>query len=223
MPSNKYKKFELFHSILPFKIGGSSSTKRFITGRRVPVQARPKGCIFLNSNERTVKKICPFPLERDSVGVPLYELRPRSSPLYSHKTFEIPIALLRRINIRLIIFLNTLLVVGKTVEETKMNRDTMVFLLQNLGFVINMKKSQLEPVQVIEFLGHENQLPRLNFMSSPGKGRKDYKPMSNSTMQSTDNSDGPEKSNRVAIFYSTSCSPRQAANVLPTAATNIEF
>ena len=75
------------------------------------------------------------------------------APLIFTKLLKIPIALLRRINIRLIIFLDDMLVMGKTVGETKMNRDTMVFLLQKLGFVINLKKSQLEPVQVIEFLG----------------------------------------------------------------------
>ena len=34
-----------------------------------------------------------------------------------------------------------------------MSRDTVIFLLQNLGFIINWKKSVLTPVQEIEFLG----------------------------------------------------------------------
>lgn len=34
-----------------------------------------------------------------------------------------------------------------------MARDTLIFLLQNLGFLINEKKSQFQPVQQIEFLG----------------------------------------------------------------------
>ena len=33
------------------------------------------------------------------------------------------------------------------------SRDTLIFLLQNLGFVINIGKSALMPVQEIEFLG----------------------------------------------------------------------
>ena len=36
-----------------------------------------------------------------------------------------------------------------------MSRDILVFLLQHLGFVINLKKSALEPSQQIEFLGLE--------------------------------------------------------------------
>ena len=32
-------------------------------------------------------------------------------------------------------------------------RDTLIFLLQNLGYVINLKKSILQPVKQLEFLG----------------------------------------------------------------------
>ena len=116
----------------------SSSAKRFITGRRLPVQAGTKGCIFLHSNK--VKEIYPFPLERNSVGVPLHVLRSQSSSTYIHKTFENTHYSSEK-NKYLIIFLNNMLLMGKTVEETKINRDTVVFLLQNLGFVINLKKS----------------------------------------------------------------------------------
>jgi len=38
-------------------------------------------------------------------------------------------------------------------EELFVLRDTLIFLLQNLGFVLNMRKSVLEPCQQIEFLG----------------------------------------------------------------------
>ena len=40
-------------------------------------------------------------------------------------------------------------------EELLMSRDTMIFFLTQLGFVINLKKSVLVPVQQIEFLGLE--------------------------------------------------------------------
>ena len=36
-----------------------------------------------------------------------------------------------------------------------MSRDTVIYLLQNLGFTINIKKSILHPCQEIEFLGME--------------------------------------------------------------------
>ena len=46
-----------------------------------------------------------------------------------------------------------MLLIGHSLEEIIMSRDTVIFLLQHLGFVINWKKSVLTPVQEIEFLG----------------------------------------------------------------------
>ena len=42
---------------------------------------------------------------------------------------------------------------GSTLQEIMTARDTLIFLLQNLGFVINLKKSILQPVKQLEFLG----------------------------------------------------------------------
>ena len=52
-----------------------------------------------------------------------------------------------------IIYLNDFLILGKTLEETILNWDTVIYLLLNLGFVINLKKSIFHPPQTIQFLG----------------------------------------------------------------------
>ena len=52
----------------------------------------------------------------------------------------------------MIIYLHDMLICH-SLEEIFMSRDTVIFLLQNLGFIINWKKSVLTPVQEIEFLG----------------------------------------------------------------------
>ena len=69
------------------------------------------------------------------------------------KLLKVPKALLRRLNIRLKIHLDDILLMGRTLEEILMSRDTSVFLLQHLSFVINLKKLVLKPSQQIEFLG----------------------------------------------------------------------
>ena len=46
-----------------------------------------------------------------------------------------------------------MLVFGATLEEVEQARDSVIYLLKNLGFVINYKKSILTPTQIIEFLG----------------------------------------------------------------------
>ena len=55
--------------------------------------------------------------------------------------------------IRIIVYLDDFLILGKTFEETILSRDTVIYLLQNLGFVINLKKSILHPTRRIEFSG----------------------------------------------------------------------
>ena len=75
------------------------------------------------------------------------------APKVFTKLLKVPIAILRRMNIRLIIYLDDILLMGQTLEEILMNRDTLIYLLQKLGFVINLKKSIFEPTRQIEFLG----------------------------------------------------------------------
>ena len=51
------------------------------------------------------------------------------------------------------IFLGNILLILKTLVKIIQARKALVILLQNLGFVINVKNPQLAPVKEIEFLG----------------------------------------------------------------------
>ena len=46
-----------------------------------------------------------------------------------------------------------MLLTGHTIKETLIVRDTLIFLHQQLVFVLNLKKSVLTPTQRTEFLG----------------------------------------------------------------------
>ena len=59
------------------------------------------------------------------------------------------------LQIRVIIYLDNMLLMSQTLEELLMSRDTIIFLPTQLGFVINLKKSVLVPIQQIEILGLE--------------------------------------------------------------------
>ena len=54
--------------------------------------------------------------------------------------------------ISVIIYLDDLLILEKGMKEILTARDSVIFLLQNLGFVVNLKKCVLDPVQEKEFL-----------------------------------------------------------------------
>ena len=77
----------------------------------------------------------------------------RPAPRIFTKLLKVSIALVRWVNIRIIIYLDDMLLMQRTLPEILMERDTMIFLLQHLGFVINLKKSVLHPVKQMEFLG----------------------------------------------------------------------
>ena len=53
----------------------------------------------------------------------------------------------------IIVNLDDMLLIGHTIEEKLIARDTVVFCLQQLGFVLNLQKSVLTPIQRIQFLG----------------------------------------------------------------------
>ena len=65
---------------------------------------------------------------------------------------KVPMAISRRIHIEILIYLGDILLIGHCLEELVMSRDTVIFLLQYLGFTINLKRSVLPPVQEIECL-----------------------------------------------------------------------
>ena len=64
-----------------------------------------------------------------------------------------PISLIRRLNIRIIIYLDDILLLGRSIKEILIATDKVISLLQHLGFVINLKKSILTPQQKGELLG----------------------------------------------------------------------
>ena len=86
-------------------------------------------------------------------------------------------SLLRRLMIRAIIFLDDLLIFKNTIEEILVARDSIIFLLQHLGFVINFKTCVLEPTQEI-VSGYDCELKNNGIVFTPGKGSENKEPVS---------------------------------------------
>ena len=75
------------------------------------------------------------------------------APRLFTKIMKPVVALLRRAGIRLIIYLDDLLFMHATQEGLREDMATARYLLENLGFVINLEKSVFVPTQKLEFLG----------------------------------------------------------------------
>ena len=76
-----------------------------------------------------------------------------SSPHVSTKILKPVMSLLLRTGIRLIIYLDDVLLMNASETGLQEDMHTAQYLLQNLGFVINLEKSCFQPTQQLEFLG----------------------------------------------------------------------
>ena len=85
---------------------------------------------------------------------------------------KISIYLLRKLYVRLIIFLADILLMALSKEGLTLERDTLINLFQNLGFLISSKKSVLKLCQNIQFLGMKiNSIEMTLTLSQEKKGR----------------------------------------------------
>ena len=149
---NKFEISEQFHPQLTFQNGGTQFTSKHATGKGFHVQIRPKRRLLLCATKKGKQEICAFPVGSVPSLCLCFGLGP--APLIFTKILKIPISSLRRLQIRVIIYLDDMILMSQTIELL-ISMDTVIFLLTHLGFVINPKKSMLNPVQKIEFLGLE--------------------------------------------------------------------
>ena len=76
-----------------------------------------------------------------------------TSPWIFTKLMKAVTAYLRSLGIRLVCYLDDLLIMGRTREECLQHTDWVMTTLTRLGFLLNKGKSIVEPSQTIEFLG----------------------------------------------------------------------
>ena len=76
-----------------------------------------------------------------------------SAPFIFTKIIKPIINFLRNNGIRLVVYLDDFLIIGSSVEECKRHTHYTTSLLHFLGFIINWKKSDVEPKQNCKFLG----------------------------------------------------------------------
>lgn len=75
------------------------------------------------------------------------------APLIFTKLMKVPISYLRRLGIRLIIYLDDILIMNQSSQNCLLDAQTCMEILEGLGFLINKIKSVLVPSQQMTFLG----------------------------------------------------------------------
>ena len=76
-----------------------------------------------------------------------------SAPRVFTKIMKVVVAYLRERGIRLIIYLDDILIMCHSLIEAQQHRDLVIRLLESLGFIVNLEKSVLNPSQIMEYLG----------------------------------------------------------------------
>ena len=76
-----------------------------------------------------------------------------SAPWVFTKTTKPIVVILRTKDLRMIIYIDDILILSETESLSREQTAGLVFLLENLGFIINYPKSILKPSKEIEFLG----------------------------------------------------------------------
>ena len=151
--SDQPQGFEWFSPIHTFQNGGYPSPARSSSTGGLAGQSRPEGCLFCSTDLEGSPEVSSFPLEGHTSGICLSPVWSSSRTEIVHQNYEAVVALLRRAGIRLIIYLDDLLFMHATQEGLREGMATARYLLENLGFVINLEKSVFVPTQKLEFLG----------------------------------------------------------------------
>ena len=112
------------YSVSTFQDGRVVPIKGNVVTRGKNVQDRPEGCIICNPPLSEIQKVCQIPVERPSI-----------------------------LSVRIIIYLGDMLLLASSLEDLLMAIDTLIFILQHLDFLINIKNSYIEPTSTLEFLG----------------------------------------------------------------------
>ena len=152
-PSSQPKGPEQKYSVSTFQDGRVVPIKGNVVTRGQNVQDRPE-CILCNPPVSEIQKVCQIPVERPSIRVLLPLLRAFSSSSGFYKAIKSPYISFEKAQCKNNNFyLDDMLLMASSLEDLLMARDTLIFILQHLGFLINIKKSYLEPTSTLEFLG----------------------------------------------------------------------
>ena len=137
-PLNRF--VENFH----FQMENVSCLKTFV---------RPKACISLCPRTQFLTKVPVFPVEKQLSCLPRAAIWAKFLSQGIYKLIRLIAACLRKRGIRMIVFLDDLLILGSSIKESKANTQLTLDLLQWLGVTINWEKSMVVPTQSLTFLG----------------------------------------------------------------------
>lgn len=162
-PVINLKQLNRFIQYRHFKMEGIHMVKELLEKQDYMCKLDLKDAYFCVPVKQSQRKFLKFRWKRKIFQFTCMAFGLAPGPRCWTKLLKPLVGFLRRLGIRLIIFLDDMLIMARDRQTVMKHRDTVLYCLQAVGLVINQAKSQLIPVQVIEFLGFSINSIRMMF------------------------------------------------------------
>ena len=136
-----------------FKIEGLHTVKALIQKNDWLAKVDLKDAFFMIPMARQHRHLLLFTTGTETFQFNCFPFGLCTAPRVFTKLLKPAIELLRATGIRLVIYMDDMLVMAHSNQMLREHVYQVLFLLENLGFIINSKESLLSPIQEIEFLG----------------------------------------------------------------------
>ena len=151
---HKSKSIELLGSSPALQDGRYPYVSGYSSARRMACQTGSEGRLYFTVPiHRDHWKFLRFVVDQVHYQFTCLPFGLSCAPWAFTKVLKPVAAFLRSIGVCLIVYIDDILVIGKTPDKVRNHTDALIALLEGLGFIVNMEKSVLTPSQQIEFLG----------------------------------------------------------------------
>ena len=140
-------------SIPPFKMEGTQNLKDILTEADYMVKLDLQDAYLSVPMHKDMCKYLRFCWEGDVFEVLCLPFGLGPAPMVFTKLLKPVVSYLRLQGIRILVYLDDMLLMAQSVNDLEIHVQTTIQLLRCLGFVLNVKKCQTTPSQTMEFLG----------------------------------------------------------------------
>ena len=153
-PSDRPQCPEQFSACSYIQNGNCRDYPKFTHERGMAIVHRSEGCILSRSHTSGFSTLASFPCRQANVPIQGLPFRLATAPLeFTRIVQEVKLVLQSR-GIRVHQYLDDWLLRANTRHQCLVQTKELIQVVQDLGFVINLEKSELEPTQKIDFLGY---------------------------------------------------------------------
>jgi hypothetical protein len=136
-----------------FKMEGIHTLKNLLKQNDWMTKVDLKDAYFAIPIHPTDRKFLRFSVQDHSYQFTCLPFRLSCAPWIITKTLKPVITLLRELGVKLVVYIDDILLMAESKAKALEMGVGLTYLLQCLGFTVNSEKSILEPTQELEFLG----------------------------------------------------------------------